>query len=77
MLKIKEENNFEVKFKDAFERRVGDLVKGEQYEKLERIAQNWVYNNRGDGLEAILANQKMQAIIDLSDYQLKEALKNI
>ena len=77
MLKINEENKFEVKFKEVFERRVGDLAKGEQYEKLEGIAQNWIYGNRGDGLEAILANQKIQMIIDMTDFQLKEALKNI
>ena len=77
MLKINEENKFEVKFKEVFERRVGNLVSGKKYEKLEGIAQNWIYNNRGDGLEAILANERMQMIIDMSDFQLKETLKNI
>ena len=73
MLNINEQNYFEVEFKNSIER-VKSLP---NYPKIERIAQSWIYDNRGSGLDAILANQKMQKCIDLDKQTFVEAVKNI
>ena len=72
MLEINNRNPFEVKFKECIER----AKSLPNYPKIEKIAQSWIYDNRGSGLDAILANQKMQKCIDLGE-KIVEALRNI
>lgn len=72
MLDINKNNPFEVRFKESIER----MKALPNYPKIEKIAQSWIYDNHGSGLDAILANQKMQKCIDLGE-KIVEALRNI
>ena len=72
MLKINNQNKFEFQFKESIER----AKSLPNYPKIEKIAQSWIYDNRGDGLDAILAYQRMQKCIELDEQLLVEALRN-
>lgn len=72
MLNINNNNSFEVKFKEVIEK----TKSLNTYPKIERIAQSWIYDNRGSGLDAIIAQQRMQQCIDLRE-RIVEALRNI
>ena len=73
MLNINNQNPFEVKFKWSIER----AKSLPNYPKIEKIAQSWICDNRGSGLDAIMANQRMQKCIDLDEQSFIEALRNI
>ncbi len=72
MLNINNQNPFEVKFKNTIER----AKSLPNYPKIEKMAQSWVYDNRGSGLDAIIANQRMQQCIELGE-RIVEALRII
>ena len=73
MLNINNNNRFEVQFKESIER----AKSLPNYPKIEKIVQSWIYDNRGGGLDAILACQRMQKCIELDEKTLIEALRNI
>ena len=72
MLEINNRNPFEVKFKECIER--AKFLPN--YPRIEHFAQSWIYDNRGSGLDAIIANQRMQQCIELGE-RIVEALRII
>lgn len=72
MLNINNQNPFEIKFKETIEK----TKSLPNHPKIEKIAQSWIYDNRGSGLDAIIAQQRMQQCIDLGE-RIVEACRNI